>query len=168
MAELRSTNKRVTENVTVGVLAHSPTTAPIRVMPTGTPFDSFIRPYDIRVDNFTNIGRVPRLYLLTHTHTDHTTGLSAQSFGERVICSADAKEMLLNHEVYKERALLEHKYRGEKRRTYAHLKTLPYRLSSGTYINSCARDLLVSTVSAIHFANTLLRMLSGIQSYEIA
>jgi glyoxylase-like metal-dependent hydrolase (beta-lactamase superfamily II) len=114
-------------------------------MPPGTPFNSFIKPYEIRVDNFTDVGRPPRLYLLTHTHSDHTVGLSRQSFGERVICSADAKEMLLNHEVYKDRALHKHEFRAEKKRTFAHLKTQPYRLNTGTYINSCTRDLLVRT-----------------------
>jgi len=93
-------------------------------MPPSTPFDSFAQPYDIRVDAFNSLPdrKTPSLHLLTHTHSDHITGLSAKSFASRIICSHDAKVMLLRHEVYNERSLFEQELRAEKVRTFAHLK----------------------------------------------
>ncbi|KAF8999333.1 beta-lactamase-like protein [Cyathus striatus] len=94
-------------------------------MPPGTPFNAFTPPYRIRIDEFTTLppdAPQPLLHLLTHAHSDHTLGLAAKSFGYPVICSADTKEMLLRHEVYKERELLENGVRTEKVRTYGHLK----------------------------------------------
>jgi hypothetical protein len=121
-------------------------------MPQGTPYFSFALPYPIRVDCFTCTDHLPppynapALYLLTHTHTDHTLGLSSKSFAAPVVCSPDAKEMLLRHEVYLERAK---KDAGEARtRTFAHLK-----VDTG----ALKRDLLVSAISSsmcpvlIHF-----------------
>lgn len=95
-------------------------------MPPGTPYNSFVKPYPIRVDEFS----VPRdgnptvaaLHLLTHTHSDHTIGLNAKSFGSIIICSWDAKEMLLRHETYQARFLREEEYVVEKQRTFEHLK----------------------------------------------
>ncbi|PCH39848.1 hypothetical protein WOLCODRAFT_131092 [Wolfiporia cocos MD-104 SS10] len=114
-------------------------------MPQGTPYDSFLRPYNIRVDNFTacsdTLSSQP-LYLLTHTHTDHLVGLSAPSFSGTIICSADAKEMLLRHEVYTERALKDKEYRAEKVRTYNHLKRVPQRMQDGSVVYAGSRDLL--------------------------
>lgn len=93
-------------------------------MPTGTPYNSFIAPYRIRVDDFCSLSNeaTPLLHLLTHTHSDHINGLSAKSFGYNVICSHDAKEMLLNHQVQAERELDNQELRAEKKRTYSHLK----------------------------------------------
>lgn len=114
-------------------------------MPPGTPFDSFVLPYRIRVDNFTSNTRdnSPALHLLTHTHSDHIVGLSAQSFGYKVICSRDAKEMLLRHEVYAERELHDQDYRVQRIRTFAHLKVDPTLGPDGTVSYSGSRDLLV-------------------------
>ncbi|EPT05368.1 hypothetical protein FOMPIDRAFT_1111639 [Fomitopsis schrenkii] len=111
-------------------------------MPPGTPYGSFVKNYRIRVDDFT--GRVERvaLHLLTHTHTDHLTGLSAQSFGQRIVCSPDAKEMLLRHEVYNERALKDLELRAENFRTFNHLKVEPRKLPDGTIDYTGSRDLL--------------------------
>lgn len=116
-------------------------------MPPGTPYGSFVKNYRIRVDDFT--GRVERvaLHLLTHTHTDHLTGLSAQSFGQRIVCSPDAKEMLLRHEVYNERALKDLELRAENFRTFNHLKVEPRKLPDGTIDYTGSRDLLVSSSS---------------------
>ncbi|EED83235.1 predicted protein [Postia placenta Mad-698-R] len=114
-------------------------------MPTGTPFDSFIPPYPIKVDNFcASYGSKPpsALHLLTHTHTDHLYGLSARSFSGQVICSRDAKEMLLRHEVYGERALKDQDIRAEKTRTFAHLKVEPRVMQDGTLLFEGARDLI--------------------------
>ncbi|KAG6826688.1 hypothetical protein H0H92_014846 [Tricholoma furcatifolium] len=113
-------------------------------MPPGTPFNSFVLPYRIRVDNFAaNTGdNAPALHLLSHTHSDHIVGLSAQSFGYKVICSQDAKEMLLRHEVYGERELHDLEYRAQKTRTYAHLKVNPTRTPDGSVSYSGSRDLL--------------------------
>ncbi|KAI0357562.1 hypothetical protein OH77DRAFT_1476305 [Trametes cingulata] len=124
-------------------------------MPQGTPYNAFIPPYPIRVDDFctpsasassssTNASQKPSvgLYLLTHTHTDHLNGLSARSFGQTVICSHDAKEMLLRHEVYAERALRDMDLRAENVRTFAHLKVEPQRMEDGSLDYAGSRDLL--------------------------
>ena len=95
-------------------------------MPPGTPYNSFVVPYPIRVDEFTQnkngIQIIPALHLLTHTHSDHIIGLSARSFGSIVVCSVDSKEMLLRHETYFARFLKEHEYHIERKRTFSHLK----------------------------------------------
>jgi hypothetical protein len=63
-----------------------------------------------------------------HPYSDHNIlGLSAKSFGYTVICSKNAKQMLLKHEVYKERALHEMEYRSQKTRTFSHLKVDPMK-----------------------------------------
>ncbi|KAF8075305.1 beta-lactamase-like protein [Lyophyllum atratum] len=114
-------------------------------MPPGTPFNSFVLPYRVRVDNFTSNtenGNAPALHLLTHTHSDHIVGLSAQSFGYKVVCSRDAKEMLLRHEVYAERELHQLELRAQKTRTYSHLKVDPIRGPDGMLYHSGSRDLL--------------------------
>ena len=115
-------------------------------MPPGTPYNSFVLRYPIRVDNFAELptqDTIPALHLLTHTHSDHVNGLSAQSFGYVVICSRDAKEMLLRHEVYAERELHELELRAEKNRTYSHLKVAPLVQNDGTAYYAGSRDLLV-------------------------
>lgn len=115
-------------------------------MPPGAPYNSFVLPYRIRVDEFANtIGQemVPALHLLSHTHSDHINGLQAKSFGYTVICSHDAKEMLLRHELYAERSLHEHEYRAETTRTYSHLKVDPLICPDGSLYYTGSRDLLV-------------------------
>lgn len=118
-------------------------------MPPGTPYNSVIHPYNIRVDDFADsrdLSVAPALHLLTHTHSDHINGLSAKSFGSTVICSPDAKEMLLRHEVYNERALQEQELRSEKQRTYKHLKVDPRVRPDGVVYYTGSRDLLVRCV----------------------
>ena len=122
-------------------------------MPAGTPYHSFALPYPIRVDNFTDTlddlpppYNRPRLHLLTHTHSDHIAGLASKSFAYRVICSPDAKEMLLRHEVYAERSLHDHQYRAEKKKTFGHLKVDPYVMPNGQKFFTGSRDLLVCTL----------------------
>jgi len=113
-------------------------------MPTGTPYNSFALPYRIKVDNFStpqNQEVMPALHLLTHTHSDHTNGLSLKSFGYVIVCSHDAKEMLLRHEVFAERELKQKDLRSELVRTYAHLKV--DRVQSPTARFQASRDLLV-------------------------
>ena len=119
-------------------------------MPTGTPYNSCIPPYRIRVDDFgasTTLDpeNAPLLHLLTHTHSDHINGLSAKSFGFKVYCSLDAKEMLLRHEVYAERELHTLELRAEKIRTYSHLKVDPLVDSDGRLYYNGSRDLLVGS-----------------------
>ncbi|KAI0086911.1 hypothetical protein BDY19DRAFT_859766, partial [Irpex rosettiformis] len=114
-------------------------------MPTGTPYDAFIHPYPIRVDDFADtatLQTVPALHLLSHTHADHINGLSAKSFSATIICSYDAKEMLLRHEVYAERALKEMDIRAENVRTFQHLKVVPKILEDGSICYHGSRDLL--------------------------
>lgn len=119
-------------------------------MPPGTPFNSFIRPYPIRVDDFASLPDShlpkPALHLLTHTHTDHVNGLSSRSFASTVVCSRDSKEMLLRHQVYSERALKQAELRAENVRPFSHLKVDPRRASDGTILDTGARDLLVSVL----------------------
>lgn len=126
--------------------------SPFTTMPTGTPYDSFVRPYQIRVDNFTGTtgtNRVPYLYLLSHTHTDHVAGLAARSFSGRIICSPDAKQMLLRHEVYAERTLKDMDIRAEKVRTFKHLKIDPMAFQDGSLDHTKARDLIVRSSGLI-------------------
>ncbi|KAI6027337.1 beta-lactamase-like protein [Pisolithus microcarpus] len=118
-------------------------------MPTGTPYHSFALPYPIRVDNFTDTVNDlpspynrPALHLLTHTHSDHLIGLTSKSFGYQIICSPDAKEMLLRHEVYAERSLFDHEYRAQKTKTYSHLKVAPCVMPNGEKFYAGSRDLL--------------------------
>jgi DNA cross-link repair 1C protein len=115
-------------------------------MPPGTPYNAFILPYKIRVDDFADSSNeyAPALHLLTHTHADHINGLSSKSFGHTVICSHDAKQMLLRHEVYAERALHEQELRSEKLRTFSHLKVDPFVMPDGGTYYTGSRDLLVS------------------------
>ncbi|KAH9053968.1 beta-lactamase-like protein, partial [Lactarius deliciosus] len=113
-------------------------------MPTGTAFHGFIPPFPIRVDEFGPApGSTAALHLLSHTHSDHILGLSAKSFASTIICSADAKEMLLRHEVYNERALKDTELRDEARlsRTFGHLRVPPL-LRDGRFDYSGSRDLL--------------------------
>jgi DNA cross-link repair 1C protein len=112
-------------------------------MPPGTPYNSFALPYSIRVDAFAALESVPALHLLTHTHSDHIVGLSSKSFAATVICSPDAKEMLLRHELYSERALYQTEVRAEKTRTFAHLRVEPRKRQDGTMFYTGSRDLLV-------------------------
>lgn len=121
-------------------------------MPPGTPFNSFITPYPIRVDEFT----VPRdgsltvaaLHLLTHTHSDHIIGLNAKSFGSLIICSQDAKEMLLRHETYMARRFKESELFIERVRTFSHLKTTNDASEIAAHNDPHAYDLLVCFVLA--------------------
>ncbi len=116
-------------------------------MPPGAPYNSFVLPYRIRVDSFATLSSqdtTPVLHLLSHTNSDHITGLSARNFGYTVICSQDAKEMLLRHEVYGERNLYANDLRAEKTRTFAHLRVDPVVSSDGSMFYTGSRDLLVS------------------------
>ncbi|EPQ55369.1 hypothetical protein GLOTRDRAFT_61337, partial [Gloeophyllum trabeum ATCC 11539] len=121
-------------------------------MPPGSPYNSFVVPYSIRVDEFTSspsISTVPALHLLSHTHSDHIVGLSAKSFASIVVCSADAKEMLLRHEVYYERSLRDNEFRSESVRTFKHLKVDPVVSQDGQVYYQGSRDLLQSAVSGL-------------------
>ncbi|KAI0299686.1 hypothetical protein B0F90DRAFT_1727814 [Multifurca ochricompacta] len=115
-------------------------------MPQGTPFYGFIPPFPIRVDEFgtsPGLTAIPALHLLSHTHSDHVLGLSAKSFASTIICSQDAKEMLLKHEVYSERSLRDVNLRDEARlsRTFAHLQVPPL-FQDGKLDYSGSKDLL--------------------------
>ncbi|KAH7921615.1 hypothetical protein BV22DRAFT_1132123 [Leucogyrophana mollusca] len=124
-------------------------------MPPGTPYHAFALPYPIRVDAFSSPDDLPppfnkpALHLLTHTHTDHLAGLAAASFDRRVVCSPDAKAMLLRHEVYKERARCdaeraqgEGEGRVERTRTFSHLRIPPVVKPDGRISYTGSRDLL--------------------------
>jgi hypothetical protein len=116
-------------------------------MPQGTPFHGFIPPFPIRVDQFgalPGLTAIPALHLLSHTHSDHVLGLSAKTFASTIICSPDAKQMLLRHEVYSERLLRDAALRDEARlsRTFGHLRVPPF-LKEGKLDFSASLDLLV-------------------------
>lgn len=122
-------------------------------MPPGAPYNSTIQEYAIRVDAFSDSASlkiVPLLHALSHTHTDHIAGLSSKSFGHSVICSHDAKEMLLRHEVLVERQLRQMDIRAESVRTFRHLKVTPRTMDNGTIFYHGSRDLLVSEL--LHLA----------------
>lgn len=127
-------------------------------MPPGTPYKAFISPYSIRVDEFTELPHdfpvTPTLHLLTHTHTDHIVGLSSKSFGYIVICSHDAKEMLLRHEVYTNRHLYEERLVNEKKRTFAHLRVGSWKNQDGT-THRIGRDLLVRIKTTIYYGSSI-------------
>ncbi|KAF8516335.1 beta-lactamase-like protein, partial [Hysterangium stoloniferum] len=112
-------------------------------MPPSAPHHSFLHPYRIRVDNFTTPKdpsfSTPALYLLSHTHSDHITGLDAKSFGSRIICSNDAKHMLLNYEPASDRIAFDNGEKSEKIRPYSHLKI---ETPSRGPVNIFSRDLL--------------------------
>lgn len=117
-------------------------------MPPGTPYNSFIASYPIRVDEFTTprtgIRVVPALHLLTHTHSDHVIGLDAKSFNSVIVCSFDAKEMLLRHESFRARYLKAQEFQKERKRTYSHLKS-GVKTTAGVQVNEPnSFDLLVS------------------------
>jgi len=133
-------------------------------MPPGAPYRGFILPYSIRVDEFTCLPSdypvTPKLHLLTHTHSDHVLGLSSKSFGHTVVCSEDAKQMLLRHETYDERTMFEHGARAEKRRTFRHLKVTPLKRKDGT-VEHGGRDLLVRALLASQFGAAERRTLAA-------
>ena len=117
------------------------------LMPRETRFHGLIPPFPIRVDQFgasPGLTTVPVLHLLSHTHSDHILGLSAKSFASTIICSPDAKQMLLRHELYSERFLRDVDLRDEARlsRTFGHLKVSPC-LKDGKLDLSVGRDFLV-------------------------
>jgi hypothetical protein len=117
-------------------------------MPPGAPHHSFLLPYRIRVDDFTSPRDQrldpPALYLLSHTHSDHITGLSARSFGARVVCSVDAKHMLLNYEPAGDRIAFDNGETTEKRNPYSHLK-VDHKPPASSRQKTFSRDLLVNT-----------------------
>lgn len=123
-------------------------------MPTGTPNYGFILPYPVRVDSFTSprdpAVSPPALYLLSHVHSDHTTGLGAKSFAGRVICSIDSKAMLLNLEPCASRISVDKEIRSEPKKSFSHLKRDPVARGDGTLDFSGARDLLAS-LSAVSY-----------------
>ncbi len=116
-------------------------------MPRETPSHGLILPFPIRVDQFgasPGLTVIPVLHLLSHTHSDHILGLSAKSFASSIICSHDAKQVLLKHELYTERFLRDVDLRDEARlsRTFGHLKVPPF-LKDGKLDFSVGRDFLV-------------------------
>ncbi|KAI0032796.1 hypothetical protein K488DRAFT_11731, partial [Vararia minispora EC-137] len=118
-------------------------------MPPGTPFRGFIHPYSIRVDEFSCSPEVPsaKLFMLSHTHTDHIVGLNAKSFSSKILCSRDAKAMLLAFEPLKERLLKDRDLVGEERsgRAFGHLAVKP--VCVGTRVDYAgSRDLLMDGI----------------------
>ena len=64
--------------------------------------------------------RPAQLYLLTHVHTDHLTGLT-DSFTGRIVCSLDTKRMLLRLESEAERKAVHEQQKGTAKRKYGAL-----------------------------------------------
>lgn len=73
--------------------------------------------------------RPAQLYLLTHVHTDHLTGLG-DNFTGRIVCSIDTKRMLLRLEEQKERKAVHEKTKETAKRKYEGLQ--PVVLEKGT------------------------------------
>lgn len=65
------------------------------------------------------------------------------SFGARIVCSVDAKHMLLNYESACDRIAFDKGETTEKTRPYAHLKT-DHISSTSRKTNMSSRDLLVN------------------------
>ncbi|KZV84512.1 hypothetical protein EXIGLDRAFT_753795 [Exidia glandulosa HHB12029] len=117
-------------------------------MPTGTPNYGLIPPFNIRVDTFHTPRdepfSPPALYLLSHTHTDHTVGLSAKSFSSRVVCSPDARQMLLAMEPAADRIAVDNGKKALRNRPFSHLKIDPVTREDGSVDYSMTRDLLLA------------------------
>ena len=116
-------------------------------MPDGAIPGGYAIPYtNIRIDDFSACeGDATHLYMLTHTHSDHIQGLANKSFASPLVCSKDAKQMLLNHEPLKERLFRDGALKGDYRRpkTFSHLKRNPATVAGKVYWAG-TRDLMVS------------------------
>ncbi|KAH0826269.1 hypothetical protein J3R83DRAFT_5739 [Lanmaoa asiatica] len=149
----------------------TPLSRVILMMPVGAPYHSFALPYPIRVDSFTDTiddlpppYNRPPLHLLTHTHSDHIAGLASKSFAYRVICSPDAKEMLLRHEVYAERSFHDHDYRAEKKKTFGHLKVDPTAIPLNTpteFDISDSETVTITLIDANHCPGSVMFLIEG-------
>lgn len=117
-------------------------------MPDGAIPGGYALPYsNIRIDEFSACeDDAIHLYMLSHTHSDHIQGLANKSFASPLICSKDAKQMLLNHELLKERMFRDSVLKGDYRkpRTFGHLKRDPATVAGKVYWVG-TRDLMVSS-----------------------
>ncbi|VDC01293.1 unnamed protein product [Peniophora sp. CBMAI 1063] len=114
-------------------------------MPDGAIPGGYATPYDnIRIDDFSECeGDATHLYMLSHTHSDHIQGLTNKSFASPLVCSKDAKQMLLNHEPLKERLFRDGALKGDYRkpRSFGHLKRDPATVAGKVYWAG-SRDLM--------------------------
>ncbi|KZO97143.1 hypothetical protein CALVIDRAFT_554751 [Calocera viscosa TUFC12733] len=85
----------------------------------------------------------PALHLLSHTHVDHIRGLDAKSFCGKVVCSPDAKTMILRMETAKDRVDYDRGLREQKIRRWARLRVGP-RKRDGRLMWDGTRDLLTA------------------------
>lgn len=134
---------------------HRPEHRPERSsMHVGSAFCGYIPPYpEIRVDSFSDSINSPfppaKLYLLSHTHSDHIQGLDAKSFGQPVVCSEDSKRMLLLGERASDRIAFDNGDICDRRRPWSHLKAKARKGDS----TSISRDLLVSIPLLISYVD---------------
>ncbi|KDQ20968.1 hypothetical protein BOTBODRAFT_84904, partial [Botryobasidium botryosum FD-172 SS1] len=119
-------------------------------MHVGSAYCGHIPPYpEIRIDSFADSAASPfppaKLYLLTHTHSDHIQGLDAKSFGQPVVCSEDAKRMLILGERVADRIAFDKGDISERKKPWGHLKTRARRGDQ----SSISRDLLAEATTAL-------------------
>lgn len=78
-------------------------------------------PY-IRIDSFSQSPTpgfpTAQLYLLTHAHTDHLTGLDSASTNIIILCSEVTKRLVLNYEREKDRIAFDRGLIEQRRRAY--------------------------------------------------
>lgn len=76
----------------------------------------------IRIDSFSQSPTpgfpAAQLYLLTHAHTDHLTGLNNASTNIVIICSEVTKRLVLNYEREKDRVAFDRKVIEQQKRAY--------------------------------------------------
>ncbi|KZT51312.1 hypothetical protein CALCODRAFT_477336 [Calocera cornea HHB12733] len=104
----------------------------------------------------------PALYLLSHTHVDHIRGLDSPTFCGKVVCSADAKEMILRMETAKDRVDFDRGAREQKIRRWAKLKVGPSK-RDGRLVWEGTRDLL----TAVPLNTPTLFEISSLDSVQI-
>jgi L-ascorbate metabolism protein UlaG (beta-lactamase superfamily) len=79
----------------------------------------------IRIDSFSQSPTpgfpAAQLYLLTHAHTDHLTGLDSASTNIVIICSEVTKRLVLNYEREKDRVAFDRGNVERRRRAYVGL-----------------------------------------------
>ncbi|EJT98796.1 hypothetical protein DACRYDRAFT_35001, partial [Dacryopinax primogenitus] len=103
----------------------------------------------------------PALYLLSHTHVDHIRGLDASTFCGKVICSPDAKEMILRMETAKDRVDYDRGVREQKIRRWARLKTA-VSLNSPTKFEILADEtVLITLLDANHCPGSVMFLVEG-------
>lgn len=93
-------------------------------------------PY-IRIDSFSQSPTpgfpAAQLYLLTHAHTDHLTGLDNASTNIVILCSEVTKRLVLNYEREKDRIAFDRGLIERRRKAYQGLAAAEARANGTTH-----------------------------------